>query len=77
MPTEGLRAWQAGARAPVLTAVVASTASRMIAAAGSFPWVAVGAPAGVDGATCVVVVAETLMYLGRNALPAALWCLVD
>ena len=74
---EGLRAWQAGARAPVLTAVVASTASRMIAAVGSFPWVTIGAPAGIDGAVCVVVVAETLMYLGHNALPAALWCLVD
>ena len=44
---------------------------------GSFPWVAVGAPTGVNGATCVTVVAKTLMYLGRNALPAALWCLVD
>ena len=44
---------------------------------GSFPWVAVGAPAGIDGAACVVIAAETLMYLGRNALPAALWCLVD
>ena len=45
--------------------------------AGSFPWVAVGAPAGVDGAACVAVAAETLMYLGRNALLATLWCLVD
>ena len=77
VPAEGLRPWEAGAQALVLAAVVASTASRMIAAAGSFPWVAVGAPAGVDGAACVVVAAETLMYLGHNALPAALWCLVD
>ena len=44
---------------------------------GSFPWVTVGAPVGINGAACVAVTAETLMYLGRNALPAALWCLVD
>ena len=77
VPAEGLRAWQAGARASVLATVVASTASRMIATAGSFGWVAVGAPMGVDGAACVAVAAETLMYLGRNALPVALWCVVD
>ena len=77
VPAEGLRAWQAEARAPVLAAVVASTVSRMIAAAGSFPWVAVGVPTGVDGAACLAVAAETLMYLGRNALPVALWCVVD
>ena len=45
--------------------------------AGSFPWVTVGAPTGVDGAACIAVAAETLMSLGRNALPTALWCLVD
>ena len=74
---KGLRAWQAEARAPVLTAVIASAASRMIAVVGSFPWVAVGAPTGVDGAACITVVVETLMYLRRNALPATLWCPVD
>ena len=72
-----LRPWQARARAPVLAAVVASAALRMIAVVGSFPWVTVGVPTGVDGAACVVVAAETLMYLGCNALPAAMWCLVD
>ena len=36
--------------------------SGMIAAAGSFPSIAVGSPAGVDGAAYVVVVVETLMY---------------
>ena len=77
MPAEGLRAWQARARAPVLATVVAFAVSRMIAAMGSFPWVTVGGPTGVDGAACVAVVAETLMYLGHSALPAALWCLVD
>jgi len=43
VPDEGLRAWQARARALVLAAIVVSTASRMIAMAGSFPQVAVGA----------------------------------
>ena len=77
VPAEGLRPWQARARAPVLATIVASAVSRMIAVAGSFPWVAVGAPAGIDGAACVVIAAETLMYLGHNVPPAALWCLVD
>ena len=77
VPAEGLRPWEARARALVLAAVVAFAASRMIAVAGSFPWVAVGATAGVDGAACVAVAAETLMYLGCSALPATLWCLVD
>ena len=77
VPVEGLRPWQARARASVLAAVVASTMSRMIATVGSFSWVTVGASTGVDGAACVAVAAETLMYLGHSALPVALWCLVD
>ena len=77
VPAEGLRAWLAGAWAPVLTVVIASAATRMIATAGSFSTVAVGASAGVEGALWVAVVAETLMYLGRSVLPAALRCLVD
>ena len=77
MPAKGLRPWQARARALVLAAVVASATLRMIAVVGSFPWVAVGAPAGVDGAVCVAVAAEMLMYLGRSALLTTLWCLLD
>ena len=38
---------------------------------GSFPWVTVGAPAGIDGATHVTAVAETLMYRDSGALPVA------
>ena len=72
VPAEGLRAWQARARALVLTAIVASTTSRMIAMASAFPCVAVGAPAGVDGAVRVAVVAETLMYWDCSVLPATL-----
>ena len=74
---EGLRAWQAKARAPVLATVVASAATRMIAVAGSFSWVAVGTSTSVEGAARIVVTAETLRYLGRSALHAALQCLVD
>ena len=36
VPTEGLRAQQAGARAPVLASVVASAAPRVVAMFGSF-----------------------------------------
>ena len=74
---EGLRAWQAGARALVLAAVVASAASRMIAVVGSFPRVTIGASMGVEGAACVAVVAETLMHRDCSTLPIALRRLVD
>ena len=74
---EGLRARQAGARASVFAAVVAFAVMRMIAAVGSFSWVTVGTSTGVEGAACIAVMTEMLMYLGRSALPAALWCLVD
>ena len=77
MPAEGLRPWQVGARASVLAIVVVSAATRMIATAGSFSRVTVGTSTGVEGAACVVVMAETLMYLDRSVLPAAVWCLVD
>ena len=76
VPAEGLRAWQAGARALVLAVVVASVAMRMIATAGSFSWVAVGVFVGVEGVACIAVVAETLLYQDRSALPTTLWCLV-
>ena len=68
---EGPRAWQARARARILATIIAPAASRMIAVMGSFPFVAVGAPTGVDGATHVTVVAETLMYRDSGALPVA------
>ena len=77
VPAEGLRAWQARARASVLAAVVASAAMRVIATVSSFPRVAVGASTSVEGAACVAVVAETLMNRDCSALPAALRCLVD
>ena len=77
VPAKGLSAWQAGPRAPVLAAVVVSIASRMIAAVGSFPWITLGAHTSIDGAACLTVATETLMYLGHNALPTTLWCLVD
>ena len=38
---------------------------------GSFPWVAIGAPTGVDGAARVAVVAEALMYQDSGVLPTS------
>ena len=77
MPAERLRAWQAGARAPVLAAIIASAAMGMIAVVGSLSWVDVGTSAGIEGAACVTVMAETVFYLGRSTLLATLWSLVD
>ena len=77
MSAKGPRAWQAGTRALVLATIVASAASWMIAAMGFFSFVTVGAPAGVDGAAHIVVVAETLMYQDGRGLPAAWRCLVN
>ena len=74
---KGRRTLQAEAQASVLTAVVASAMTRTIAMAGSFSWVTVGVSAGVEGAACIMVAAETLMHQDRGALPAALWFLVD
>ena len=45
--------------------------------AGSFSWVTIGTSAGVESATCVTVMAETLMHRDSGTLPTALWCLVD
>jgi hypothetical protein len=67
---EGLRAWQARARAPVLDAIVASAASRMVTVAGSLTCVTMGGPVGIDGATHVAIVAKTLMYRDSGVLPA-------
>ena len=77
MPAEGLRARQADARAPVLTTVIVSAETRMIAMAGSFSRVTVGTSMGVEGAACITVATETLMYWDRGVLSAALRCLVD
>ena len=71
------KAWQARARALVLAAVVVSAASGMVAAAGCLSCVAVGAPAGVDGAAHVAVMAEMLMYRDGRGTPAAWRCLVN
>ena len=61
----------------VLTAVVASATTRVIAASGSLSWVVVGASMGVEGVACVTVVAETLTHWDRGVLPTTLWFLVD
>ena len=77
MSAEGLRPRQAGARASVLAAVIASTTTRVIAASGSLSGVIVGTSVGVEGVACTTVVDETLTHWDRGALPASLWLLVD
>ena len=74
---EGLRAWQAGARASVLAAIVASATTRVIAMASSLSQIVMGTSTGVEGVACITVAAETLMHRDRGAPPAALWRLVD
>ena len=63
MSAEGVRPRQAKARASILTAIVASAMTRVIAMASSLSWVVIGTSAGVEGVTCVVMVAaETLTH---------------
>ena len=76
MPAKGLRAWQDGARASVLVAVVAPATSGMIAATRCFSIVAVGTSPGVDDAAYVTATAEALMYWDGGGMPAGWWCLV-
>ena len=77
MSSEGVRPRLARAWASVLAAIVASTMTRVIAAASSLSRIIVGTSAGVEGVACVMVAAETLMHRDRGAPPAALWRLVD
>ena len=62
MSAEGLRAWQAGARASVLVAIIVSAMLGMIATACCFSIVAVGTSPSVDDAAYIAVMAEALMY---------------
>ena len=74
---KGLRPWQVRAQASVLAAIIVSTASGMVAVAGRLSCVAVDAPAGVDGAAHIAVVAEMLMHRDGGGLLAAWRCLVN
>ena len=76
MSAEGLRAWQAGARASVLIAVVVPAMSGMIAVVCCFSIVAVGMSPSVDDAAYVTAMAKALMYWDDGGLPAGWWCLV-
>ena len=71
------RSRQAGARASILTTVVASAMLWVVATASPLPCIAVGTPAGVEGVACVAVEAETLMHRNRGARSVALLLLVD
>ena len=61
----------------VLTTVIASATTRVIAVACSLSRIVVGTSMGVEGVACVTVAAETLMHRDRGALLAALWRLMD
>ena len=61
MLAKGLRSWQVGAQASVLTAVIASTITRVVAMACPLPRIVVGTSVGVEGVARVTVAPETLM----------------
>ena len=61
----------------VLTAVIASATTRVVAVAILLPRIAAGMPAGVEGVGRVTVEAETLMHWDHGARPTALLRLVD
>ena len=46
----------------VLATIVVSAAMWMIAMTGSLSWIIVGMPASIESATCVAVMAKTLMH---------------
>ena len=71
MSSEGLRPRQARAQVSVLVAVIASTMMRVIAAASSISRIIVGTSVGIEGVSCVMVAAKTLIHRDRGALPAA------
>ena len=77
MPSEGLRTWQAKARASVFVAVVASATSGMVVTACCFSVVALGAFLSVDDVAYVAAMAEALMYWDGGGLPAGWRCLVN
>ena len=74
---EGLRSQKVGAWASVLTAVVASATTRVVATASPLPCITASMPTGIEGVACVAVEAETLMHRDHDAWPAALLRLVD
>ena len=75
--SKGLRPQQVGARASVLTAVIASAMTRVVAVASLLPRTTTGTPAGIEGVARITVEAETFMHRDRGAWPAALLRLVN
>ena len=75
VPIENLGPRQVRAWAPVFAAIVASTATRMVAVADLLSLVTPSTPAGVYGVACVTVGAETLMHqdLGEPPLSRGAW----
>ena len=74
---KGLRSWQVGAQASVLTAVIASTITRVVAMACPLPRITMGMSTCVEGVARVMLAAETLMHRDRGAWLTILRHLVD
>ena len=53
----------------VLTTIVASAMTRVVAAASPLPRIAVGMPVGIEGVVHVRVVAKTLIHRDRSVWP--------
>ena len=77
MSAKGLRTQQVKAWDSVLTAIVESTMTWVVAMASPLLRITIGTPAGIEGVTHVRVKAEMLMHWDRGAWPAALLHLVD
>ena len=77
MLAEGLRSWQVRAWASVLTTVVASSMTRVVAMASPLPRITVGTSVGIEGVARVMVATEMLMHRDRSVRPATLQRLVD
>ena len=77
MSAKGLRSQLVRTWASILAAVIASTTTRVVAAAGPLPRITMGTPAGIEGVVRVTVAVETLVHQDRGAWPAASLRLVD
>jgi hypothetical protein len=75
--TEDLRAQLSRAQAPVLSAIVASTATRVVAMGGLLSLFPPSMPTSIQGVACVTDGADTLMYRDCDAPPVVARRLVD
>ena len=74
---KGLRSHQVRAWASVLTTIIVSASTWMVAMASPLLRIAIGTPTGIEGVTGVAVEAETLMHRDNAMRPATLLGLMD